>query len=69
MTRFCYILLLLILFYIILFGGYEYHITGAVRHRMPIILIFMILATPTISKLLFKKKTNEKTEHTAVDNK
>lgn len=62
-------ILLLILFYIILFGGYEYHITGAVRHRMPIILIFMILATPTISKLLFKKKTNEKTEHTAVDNK
>lgn len=62
-------ILLLLLFYIILFGGYEYHITGAVRHRMPIIMIFMLLSVTTISNLLFKKKSNEKTEHTAVDNK
>ncbi len=61
-------ILLFLLFYIILFGAYEYHITGAVRHRMPIMLIFMLLATSTISNLLFKKKPNEKTEHTAVDN-
>ncbi len=61
--------LLLALFYIILLGGYEYHLTGAVRHRMPLILIFILLSTPTIGNIFFKKKNNDKTEHTAVDNK
>lgn len=61
--------ILLMLFFIILFGAYEYHITGAVRHRMPILILLMLMASPTISKWFIKKKTNEKIEHIAVDNK
>jgi hypothetical protein len=48
--------LLLCLFYIILFGGYEYHITGAVRHRMPLEALFILMAAPTVSRILFRKQ-------------
>ncbi|MFI5172065.1 MAG: hypothetical protein ACHQFW_06715 [Chitinophagales bacterium] len=46
--------ILFLLFYIILFGGYEYHITGAVRHRMPMEIIMMLMASSFISKKIFK---------------
>ncbi len=59
-------LVLMIGFFIILFGGYEYHITGAVRHRMPLEIILILMAAPVAGKFLFKR-ANEKTEHSAVD--
>jgi len=61
-------LLLFMLFYIVLFGGYEYHLGGAVRHRMPLTILFILLAAQTLSNILFKQKINEKAEHPAVDN-
>lgn len=61
-------LLLFMLFYIILFGGYEYHLGGAVRHRMPLTILFILLAAQPLSNILFKQKVNEKAEHPAVDN-
>ncbi|MBX7049126.1 MAG: hypothetical protein K1X40_08120 [Chitinophagales bacterium] len=48
--------LLLCVFYIILFGGYEYHITGAVRHRMPLEALFILMAAPALSRIIFRKK-------------
>ncbi len=61
-------LLLFMVFYIILFGGYEYHLGGAVRHRMPLMIMFILLAAQTVGNILFKQKPNEETEHPAVDN-
>jgi hypothetical protein len=60
-------LLLFVLFYIILFGGYEYHLGGAVRHRMPLMIIFILLAAQTVGNILFKPTPNDNTEHPAVD--
>ena len=58
-------ILLLLVFYIILFGGYEYQLSGAVRHRMPMEMILLLMAAPYISKIIFPRR-NEKTEHTAI---
>ena len=60
-------LLLFLLFFIILFGGYEYHLGGAVRHRMPLVIILILLSSQTISNFLFKRKPDEETEHPAVN--
>lgn len=61
-------LLLFMVFYIILFGGYEYHLGGAVRHRMPLTILFILLAAPALTQFIYKSKHNDKTEHTAIDN-
>ncbi len=59
--------LLFSLFFIILFGAYEYHLTGAVRHRMPLMLLFMLMASEPISKFVFHKIAHAKAEHSVVN--
>lgn len=51
-------LIALLLFYIILFGTYEYHLLDAVRHRMPLEVVFMLLIVNPLSKIVFPK-TNQ----------
>jgi hypothetical protein len=47
-------LLLFILFYIILFGTYEYNLLGAVQHRMPLEVIFMLLVSNFLGQFITK---------------
>ncbi len=44
-------ILLLILVFAVVFSLYEFHLTGAVRHRMPVVLMLMIPASGTLAKL------------------
>lgn len=52
-------LVFLLLFYLTLFGTYEYHITGAVRHRMPLEIFLMLPATSFLSKCFIRYYAKE----------
>jgi hypothetical protein len=48
-------LLSLALVFSVVFALYEYHLTGAVRHRMPMVIMLMIPASATLARLTRKK--------------
>lgn len=48
-------ILSLALVFAVVFALYEYHLTGAVRHRMPMVMMFMIPAAATLARLTWKK--------------
>lgn len=62
-------LLAFLIFYIILFGTYEYHITGAVRHRMPLEVLFMLLVSSELCSFVSKKFTHAANQHSAINHK
>jgi hypothetical protein len=51
--------LLFALVFAVIFALYEFHITGAVRHRMPLVLMLMVPASATVAGWLNKRWDND----------
>ncbi len=50
---------MMILVYVLLLGTYEYHLTGAVRHRFPVVLMLACLVAQLIADQIHKLKRSE----------